>query len=151
MRRTLSFLTLSLSISLAACDGSRIKAEIRVVDEAGAPVEGATLRLSTWHSAMLRTVWEGDQLLEARIVPLFLDRYRPVPAMDGLTADIARRLSEGSLLPATAVRGEDLGIRPTRSDPPEIPLSPGFRLDHGTILLSADPPPASTLTLAADI
>ena len=75
---------------------------------------------------------------------LFLDRYRPVPATDGIATDVARHLYEGSLLPAAAVRGEDLGIRPTLRD---APASPGMRLDHGTLLLSANPPDPSTLTV----
>ncbi len=100
--------------------------------------------LSTWHSSLLRTVWEQDRLVEARIIPLFLDRYRPVPVTDSLAADVARRLYEGSLLPAAAVRGEDLGVRPTLRDAPD---APGMRLDHGTVLLSANPPDPSSLTV----
>ncbi len=35
--------------------------------------------LSTFPSVVLRTVFEGDQLLEARVYPVMLDNYRPVP------------------------------------------------------------------------
>jgi poly-gamma-glutamate capsule biosynthesis protein CapA/YwtB (metallophosphatase superfamily) len=42
--------------------------------------------LSTFPSVVLRTVFEGDQLLEARVYPVMLDNYRPVP-VGGATAD----------------------------------------------------------------
>ncbi len=44
--------------------------------------------LSTFSSAVLRTVFEGDRLVEARVFPLTLDGYRPVP----LAGDAADRL-----------------------------------------------------------
>ena len=36
--------------------------------------------LSTFPSVVLRTVFEGDQLLEARVYPVMLDNYRPIPS-----------------------------------------------------------------------
>lgn len=60
--------------------------------------------LSTFSSMILRVVVEGDQLLQARVVPLVLDRYRPVPA-SGVTADrVATLLSTRSLAPASSNR-----------------------------------------------
>ena len=35
--------------------------------------------LSTFPSVVLRTVFEGDHLLEARVYPVMLDNYRPIP------------------------------------------------------------------------
>ncbi len=46
--------------------------------------------LSTFPSVFLRTVFEGNELIEARIYPLVLDGYRPVP----LAGDAAHELVE---------------------------------------------------------
>lgn len=42
--------------------------------------------LSTFPSAVLRTVFEGDKLLESRVYPVMLDNYRPIP-VGGATAE----------------------------------------------------------------
>lgn len=43
---------------------------------------------STFPSALLRIITDGDQTLEARLLPLVLDRYRPTP----LTGEAARNV-----------------------------------------------------------
>lgn len=101
--------------------------------------------LSTFRGAFLRTVWEGGTLVEARIVPLYLDRYRPVPVADRLARDVGRTLWESSLLGATAQRGSDLGVRSVES---VARASPGFRLEHSTFVLTPDLPAATTMAVS---
>lgn len=60
--------------------------------------------LSTFPSVFVRTVFEGDQLLEARAYPLMLDRYRPVPVAGEVAARIVRELRSDSDLTAPAAR-----------------------------------------------
>jgi poly-gamma-glutamate capsule biosynthesis protein CapA/YwtB (metallophosphatase superfamily) len=92
--------------------------------------------LSTFRSAFLRTVWEGNTLVEARIVPIVLDRYRPVPVVDGLARDVARLLYEASLLDAVADRGDDLGVRSVAGSAGVT--GPTFHFEHGTARLSTE-------------
>lgn len=62
--------------------------------------------LSTFPSVILRTVFEGDRLVEARIIPLTIDRYRPV-AVSGPAADrVLRLLNARSAIPASSERLE---------------------------------------------
>ncbi|MFZ5481255.1 MAG: CapA family protein [Myxococcota bacterium] len=101
--------------------------------------------LSTFPGAFLRTVWEGTTLVEARIVPVFLDRYRPVPVADHLARNVGRALWESSLLPAEAERGADLGVRSVLG---EARAAPGFRREHSTFVLDPAPPASTTLRVA---
>jgi poly-gamma-glutamate capsule biosynthesis protein CapA/YwtB (metallophosphatase superfamily) len=101
--------------------------------------------LSTFRSAFLRTVWEDGVLIQARIVPLFLDGYRPVPAADALADGTLRSLWEGSLLAATARRGNDLGVRPVVDTSVDGAVT--FRLDHHTAVLERGLPSEQAIEL----
>ncbi|MFN7146947.1 MAG: CapA family protein, partial [Myxococcota bacterium] len=105
--------------------------------------------LSTFRSAFLRTVWEADgTLVEARVVPVFLDRYRPVPAVDRRARDTLRLLWEASWDEALAERGSDRFVRSvahTRvagGDPVD------FRVEHNTAVLLA---PGESAETAVDV
>ncbi|MBY8852110.1 CapA family protein, partial [Saccharothrix sp. MB29] len=50
--------------------------------------------LATFASAFLRTVWEGDTLLEARLYPLELVDYKPVPVTDSAAERVLARAWE---------------------------------------------------------
>jgi poly-gamma-glutamate capsule biosynthesis protein CapA/YwtB (metallophosphatase superfamily) len=52
--------------------------------------------LSTFSSVVLRTVFEGDRLVEARVFPLTLERYRPVPLAGNAADRLLRMLDVGS-------------------------------------------------------
>jgi poly-gamma-glutamate capsule biosynthesis protein CapA/YwtB (metallophosphatase superfamily) len=66
--------------------------------------------LETFPSAILRVITEGPDILEARMIPLVLDRYRPVP-VTGLTAtQIVRKIDQRSAQPAVATRGAALEV-----------------------------------------
>lgn len=50
--------------------------------------------LSTFNSAVLRVVFQETDLLEARVYPLVIDRYRPVPATGRAARNIVQILHE---------------------------------------------------------
>jgi hypothetical protein len=60
--------------------------------------------LSTFPSMFVRAIYEGNRLLEARVYPLMLDRYRPVPVSGPLAAKILRGLRSASDLGAPSDR-----------------------------------------------
>lgn len=62
--------------------------------------------LSTFPSVILRTVFEGDELVEARVVPITIDRYRPVPVSGAAAARVLRLLSARSAVAVSSDRIE---------------------------------------------
>ncbi|MEP7201919.1 MAG: CapA family protein [Ilumatobacteraceae bacterium] len=62
--------------------------------------------LSTFPSAILRTIFEGDQLIDARIIPLVIDRYQPEPAAGVAAARVIRLVNARSALTAYSERIE---------------------------------------------
>jgi poly-gamma-glutamate capsule biosynthesis protein CapA/YwtB (metallophosphatase superfamily) len=68
--------------------------------------------LITYPSAMLRVVIEGDELVEARVIPLMLVDYRPVPVAGTAAQWIVRLLDTRSALPGVSDRvgGLDVGV-----------------------------------------
>lgn len=73
--------------------------------------------LATYASAMLRTVFEGDRLIEAKVYPLSLEGYRPVPAADRLATSILKTIDVRSAVPAIAVRRDDGSVAGIVVDP----------------------------------
>ncbi|MEU4745117.1 CapA family protein, partial [Actinosynnema sp. NPDC023658] len=67
--------------------------------------------LATFASAFLRTVWEGDTLLEARLFPLELVDYKPVPVTDSAAERVLARVWERSVLPLESYRDDSGDIR----------------------------------------
>jgi len=76
--------------------------------------------LATFASAFLRTVWEGDQLVEARLYPLELVDYKPVPVTDSAAERVLARVWERSLLPLESYRTDsgDVRTRPREAGTP---------------------------------
>lgn len=95
--------------------------------------------LATFASAFLRTVWEGNQLVEARLVPVEIDGYRPVVA----TGAAARRTLNGMWangLRDVQVDRDGQGrvwTSPMTRDPDSRPAQ--FHWEHGTARLTASP------------
>jgi poly-gamma-glutamate capsule biosynthesis protein CapA/YwtB (metallophosphatase superfamily) len=67
--------------------------------------------LATFASMFLRTIWDKGALVEARIVPVELDAYRPLPSVDGAASATMLRLWERSLLPVLGRRDDDFAVR----------------------------------------
>ncbi|CCH30220.1 CapA family protein [Actinosynnema sp. NPDC047251] len=76
--------------------------------------------LATFASAFLRTVWEGDTLVEARLYPLELVDYKPVPVTDSAAERVLARVWERSLLPLESYRTDsgDVRTRPREAGTP---------------------------------
>lgn len=66
--------------------------------------------LATFPSAMLRIVSDGTHVLEARVLPVMLDRYRPVPVAGRVAQQIIRMIDHRSALDATSARVDGLRV-----------------------------------------
>lgn len=87
--------------------------------------------LSTWQSVVLRAIYsDSGELLDARVVPVLLDDYRPVPVAGEPARDLLREVLAAGLNPTTSSRGEDGRVRatPTSSTGEGI----GLAFEHGT-------------------
>jgi poly-gamma-glutamate capsule biosynthesis protein CapA/YwtB (metallophosphatase superfamily) len=66
--------------------------------------------LATFPSAMLRIISDGTSVLEARILPVMLDRYRPVPVGGRVAQQIIRMIDHRSAIDATSKRVDGLRV-----------------------------------------
>jgi poly-gamma-glutamate capsule biosynthesis protein CapA/YwtB (metallophosphatase superfamily) len=62
--------------------------------------------LSTFPSAILRTIFEGDRLIDARVIPLVIDRYEPVPVGGAAATRVIREINARSAMTAYSDRIE---------------------------------------------
>ncbi len=62
--------------------------------------------LSTFPSAILRTIFEGDRLIDARVIPLVIDRYQPMPVAGAAATRVIRLINARSALAAYSDRIE---------------------------------------------
>ena len=96
--------------------------------------------LDTFPTGFLRTVWEGDVLLQARFVPLELAGYRPVVTTDEAARRTLRRVWERSITPARTSRspvdGAVYALR-TELDADTEPLH--VAVEHNTGRLLTEP------------
>lgn len=60
--------------------------------------------LATFRSGFVRTVWEGDELVQARFVPLDIVGYRPTPTVDVAATQNMTMVWERSVMGARAAR-----------------------------------------------
>jgi poly-gamma-glutamate capsule biosynthesis protein CapA/YwtB (metallophosphatase superfamily) len=60
--------------------------------------------LSTFPSVILRTIFEGDRMIDARIIPLTIDRYQPVPVAGAAAQRVIRLMNSRSALTAYSDR-----------------------------------------------
>jgi poly-gamma-glutamate capsule biosynthesis protein CapA/YwtB (metallophosphatase superfamily) len=93
--------------------------------------------LITYPSAMLRVVMEGDQMIEARAIPLLLIDYRPVPVAGTAAQWIVRLLDTRSALPGISdrVSGLDIGVVMNGDSAPDaIPADVVFDRNTGRIV-----------------
>ncbi|MFI9382967.1 CapA family protein [Kutzneria sp. NPDC052558] len=103
---------------------------------------------STFSSAFLRTVWDGDQLVEARLAPVEIDGYKPELATGTAAKRTVLGVSAASRRPVQTQRGPGGVLTvPTPADPDTKPAQ--FHADHGTALITAEPPPATPVKVTA--
>ncbi len=103
--------------------------------------------LSTFASVFLRTVWDGNQLLEARIVPVELVDYRPVPVTDAAARQTLFRVWERSVIGAATARDKAGAVHafPISLDADTAPAS--ILVEHDTGRLVAPPPVPTPIIL----
>lgn len=103
--------------------------------------------LSTFASAFLRTVWDGNTLLEARFVPVEVAGYKPAPVADAAATRTLRAIAEMSAARAAAARGDDGAIRvfPADLGPDTVPA--GIRLEHHSAVLLRGVPKTHAVSL----
>jgi poly-gamma-glutamate capsule biosynthesis protein CapA/YwtB (metallophosphatase superfamily) len=66
--------------------------------------------LATFPSAILRVITDGDDVLEARMLPVMLDRYRPIPVTGRSARTIIRTLDARSAIQAHSERVSGLHV-----------------------------------------
>ncbi|MCB9760740.1 MAG: CapA family protein [Alphaproteobacteria bacterium] len=89
--------------------------------------------LATFPSAVLRVVVDEDEgLVEARLLPVWLDGYQPAPVVGPRAAHLAAEVQARSLARATAARGDDLAVR-TLNDPAASETPALLTLQHNTL------------------
>lgn len=103
--------------------------------------------LATFGSMFLRTVWEDGALVEARVVPVELDAYRPLPLTGRGAASTALRLWERSVMPIQSRRDEDGAVRPHEATPLADAELAHFALEGSTARITRDAPDPAPITL----
>lgn len=98
--------------------------------------------LATFPSTFLRTVWEGDRLLEARFIPVELIGYKTRPVADTVAARTLLGLWEMSVMRAEADRDVAGDVRVFELEPDSDTIPATLRLERNTARI-VDREPAS--------
>jgi poly-gamma-glutamate capsule biosynthesis protein CapA/YwtB (metallophosphatase superfamily) len=109
--------------------------------------------LATFTTVVLRVVFEEKRLLEARVLPVALDRYRPVPLVGAAARDVVRTLAERSGVAAHGDRVPDasgvVGVHALLAPLDPSASAPGFALEGASGRLLAAPPSSTALAVSA--
>jgi poly-gamma-glutamate capsule biosynthesis protein CapA/YwtB (metallophosphatase superfamily) len=101
---------------------------------------------ATYHTAFLRVIVDDAGLVEARFVPMMLDRYRPAPATGAVAARIVRTLAARSMVNAVSDRVEGLAVSMVQLESLPEDFSPaGIVLDRNSGLIRPAPSVARTV------
>lgn len=95
--------------------------------------------LATFSSAFLRTVWEGDQLIEARFVPVELIGYKTRPVADRTARRTLMQLWEMSVMRAQASRDPHLDIHIFEHELDSDTVPANLRIEHSSARIVQDP------------
>ena len=106
--------------------------------------------LSTFASAFLRTVWEGDRLLEARLIPVELVGYRPVPVADEAARRTLLRVWEMSVARTASGRDDQGDVRVFPADLGTDAMPAQVRIERHSALLGTAPPAPEPRTVRVD-
>lgn len=93
---------------------------------------------TTFPSMFLRTVWEGSTLLEARLVPLELVRYRPTAVADGAALRTLRKVWEMSVMDASAERDSERTVRVFTTVPDAATQTAQLRFERNSAVITHD-------------
>ncbi|HWN70147.1 MAG TPA: CapA family protein [Haliangium sp.] len=105
--------------------------------------------LLTFSSAFLRTVWDGDTLVEARLMPIEIDAYQPRPAAGAAARRSARALWEKNVMDAYADRDAAGDVRTLIEDgasAAEVQVAHVAMHQYG-VLLTKTAPDTQTITI----
>lgn len=92
--------------------------------------------LDTFSSGFLRTVWEGNKLIEARFIPLEIIDYKPAVVTDISANQIINQVWEESVIPAQTKRHNNYVY--TIQKPKDADSKPvQFILEHNTARLTS--------------
>ncbi|WP_447006789.1 CapA family protein [Saccharothrix isguenensis] len=97
--------------------------------------------LATFASAFLRTVWEGDTLVEARLYPLELVDYKPVPVTDSAAERVLSRIWERGLLPWESYRAGSGDVRTRPRGPEKDTTQAHLVIERHTGRITTEAPP----------
>ncbi|WP_026425068.1 CapA family protein [Actinokineospora inagensis] len=95
--------------------------------------------LASFSGTFLRTVWEGDKLVQARLFPVELVDYKPVPVTDAAAVDVLTRVQERSALPTESFRSASGEIHTRRIGTPVA--APRIVVEHNTGRIATEPVP----------
>lgn len=104
--------------------------------------------LSTFITSVLRVVVEGTSMVEARVYPMTIHRYRPTPVVGRAARKILRALQERSAIDARSER-EGLGVLQVLRAPHALARKPAFALDGHSALLREGPGTSTSLAATA--
>ncbi len=99
-------------------------------------------------TGFLRTVWDRDTLVEARLVPLDLGGYRPGPVSDKIAERHVRSLWEQSLTAAMSERDSAGVFQPVIAALPPESAPVHLRMRHHDAVITAAAPAQETRTVA---
>ena len=104
--------------------------------------------LSTFLTGILRVVFEDDRMIEARVYPMTILRYRPTPVAGRAARRILRVLQERSSIEARSRRA-GLGVLQVMETPDPMSRKPAFTLDGNSALLTEGPGATAPLPVVA--
>ncbi|HSF87128.1 MAG TPA: CapA family protein [Acidimicrobiia bacterium] len=87
--------------------------------------------LSTFPTAVLRTVFEGTELIQAKLYPAVLDAYRPEPVSGNAARRILRTIAERSAPTESSARLPDGSIGVVTTTPPPDIVAAGLAVHNG--------------------
>ena len=108
-------------------------------------------RFITFPSAFLRTVWEADgTLLDARLLPIYMDGYRPVPVAGEAGRAVLLQAWDRSWIDGQSTRledGRELVVYPSSRDPQASRGAMVYEWGTGRLLPDEPAPQTEVVTL----
>jgi poly-gamma-glutamate capsule biosynthesis protein CapA/YwtB (metallophosphatase superfamily) len=95
---------------------------------------------TTFPSMFLRTVWDGSTLLEARLIPLELVRYRPTAVADAAALRTLRKVWEMSVMNAYSERDDQKVVRVFATSPDANTQVAQLRIERNTAVVTQTEP-----------
>jgi len=104
--------------------------------------------LSTFASAILRTVWEKGNMVEARLIPVEIQAYRPMTVTDGAARTALLRMWERSTNRSAADRDPQGAVHAFPDDGTSDVKPAMLAFEHNTARILGDPPAQQSISVA---